>query len=145
MRRERARYYPQFCSLGWLANEADAQRFADFVRETRQVHNQFLHLIGNEKTAGKRAIAFTRLKKWQERWQERALEYQLFYAQLRGQASEAWPESLLAAAWSALLPGNPRLPPIKNKRWRHCGLKPRQTGAASSRLASACYTFWPAA
>lgn len=109
--RERARYVPQFCRLGWLSQEGDeAARFADFVRETRQAHKQLLHLIGDQGGQGARAtVAFDRLKRWQERWLPQALDCQPQYSEWRAQASEAWPESLLAAAWQALLlDANPR-------------------------------------
>ena len=112
--RERKRYYPQFCQLAWLSEDADApESFADFVRETRQAQNQFLQIISEQKSA---PSAFARLKAWFGKWDATALAHQPLYAQWRAQAGEvAWPESLLAAAWMALLlDANPR-PHTKEK------------------------------
>ncbi len=108
--RERTRYYPQFCRLGWLGEKDDAPAdFADFVRETRQAQNQFVRmlvprLIGKETTPSLQAnSAFCRIKDWHARWQPKALTHQRHNDQWRTQATEDWPESLLAAAWLALL------------------------------------------
>lgn len=115
--RERQRYYPQFCRIGWLSKEGDdCKRFADFVRETRRAQNQFLQLIApNQKQAARLTSAFHHIKAWLVRWQADADVHQPHYIQWRTQATEAWPESLLAAAWMALLlDANPR-PHTKEK------------------------------
>lgn len=108
--RERKRYHPHFCQLSWLSTDAsDALRFADFARETRQAHNQFLQLIASDSKPQRTEGAFMRLKNWRNRWQDIALEYQPLYQQWREQQSDIWPESLLAASWMALLlDANPR-------------------------------------
>lgn len=92
--RERARYYPQFCRLGWLcAEDSDAQIFARFVRETRQAQKQLLRLITQDAKPIHAEAAFTRLKEWHTTWQPLAQE----------QATS------LAKAWMALLlDANPR-------------------------------------
>jgi hypothetical protein len=115
--RERSRYTPQFCRLGWMSQEGDdPKRFADFARETRQAHNQLLCLLGDTKKQNSRADgAFGRLKAWHERWQSPARENAQRYADWRAESPEDWPESLLAAAWLALLlDANPR--PRANKK-----------------------------
>lgn len=108
--RERNRYYPHFCRLAWLSTDTgDALLFADFVRETRQAHNQFLQLISSDSKPQRSEGAFMRLQGWLSRWQDHALEYQSRYRQWRELQSDIWPESLLAAAWMALLlDANPR-------------------------------------
>ncbi len=109
--RERMRYYPQFCQLGWLSNEGcTGKEFAEFVRETRQALNQFLHLNDKgEKQDARTTGAFTRLKQWHERWQPKANAHQPHYTLWREQVDLKWPENLLAAAWLAmLLDANPR-------------------------------------
>lgn len=105
--RERARYYPQFCSLGWLSQEGAAPaEFAQFVRHTKQAQNQLLLLIGK---SSRTETAFTFLKQWLERWQHLAQAQQAEYAQRRSIWTPDWPESLLAGAWMALLlDANPR-------------------------------------
>ncbi|MGV8804228.1 MAG: hypothetical protein ACWA6Y_04625 [Polaromonas sp.] len=105
--RERARYYPQLCSLGWLSQESDPHtEFAHFVRHTKQAQNQLLHLIG---TPNRTKNAFEFLKKWLARWQPMAQEQQSHYAQRYAVLDVFWPDSLLAAAWMALLlDANPR-------------------------------------
>lgn len=110
--RERPRYYPQFCRLGWLSTESrDAERFARFVRETRQAQNQLLHVIATDDKQRLRAEgAFKRLKEWQARWQPETLEPQAQHEDWRKSVDEHWPTPLLAAAWFALLlDANPRL------------------------------------
>lgn len=100
--RERARYYPHFCRVGWLSvDEHDAAHFAAFVRETRQAQNQLLQLISSEKTA-RRLTAFNNLKNWLARWEGRANAHALAPTQTLS-AAVAWPTPLLAAAWLALL------------------------------------------
>lgn len=91
---ERARYYPQFCSLGWLSTEGCApQTFARFVRETRQVQKQLLRLIAQDAKPIHTEAAFARLKQWHTAWQPLAQQ-------------QAMP---LANAWMALLlDANPR-------------------------------------
>jgi hypothetical protein len=50
-----------------------------------------------------------RLKAWHERWQPPARENAQCYADWLAESPEDWPESLLAAAWLALLlDANPR-------------------------------------
>lgn len=104
--RERQRYYPQLCSLGWLDRDiSDAGHFAELVRETRQAHNQLLHLLDHEARPQRAENAFVRLKAWHARWQERvAPAAQSRYRQWRAeQVAGAWPECLLVAAWMALM------------------------------------------
>ncbi len=106
--RERHRYYPQFCSLGWLSCENDDPAcFARFVRETRQAHNQLLNILNAD---DRRKIhvdgAFKRLQDWLARWQVVA---QTDQARHEARRTDAWPVSLLASAWLALLlDANPR-------------------------------------
>lgn len=118
--RERARYYPQFCRLGWLSQEdaKNPQRadFAQFVRHTRQAQNQLLWFVSVPNRADS---AFAFLKQWLARWQPLAQAQQVHYTQHTQQRSawaSAWPENLLAAAWMALLlDANPRpRPEAKN-------------------------------
>lgn len=92
--RERARYYPQFCRLGWLSAEGDdPQIFASLVRETRQAQKQLLRLIAQDAKPIHAEAAFARLKQWHTAWQPLAQE-------------RAIP---LADAWMALLlDANPR-------------------------------------
>lgn len=95
--RERARYYPHFCRLGWLCTQDEnPSAFAAFVRETRQAQNQLLQLLHLANTQPKSPRAeniWQRLRQWHMRWQPRAPQQ---------------PDSLLAAAWMALLlDGNP--------------------------------------
>lgn len=92
--RERARYYPQFCRLGWLSAEGgDPQTFARFVRETRQAQKQLLRLIAQDAKPVHAEAAFARLKQWHTAWQPLAQEQAM----------------LLADAWMALLlDANPR-------------------------------------
>lgn len=109
--RERQRYYPQFCRLGWLSSaEPDTERFAAFVCATRQAHKQLLLLIvPGDKPHPRTAVAFGQLKNWLAHWQPLAQAQQAHYAAWRSSASESWPETLLAAAWLALqLDANPR-------------------------------------
>lgn len=89
--RERTRYFPQFCRLGWLNGPGDdPQRFAQFVRSTRQAQKQLLRLIAPGTQEAHAAAAFTRLKEWHVRWHSQA-------------------EDKLAAAWEfLLLDANPR-------------------------------------
>ena len=89
--RERARYYPHFCSLGWLSQEGDdPQQFALFMRETRQAQKQLLRLITPDTKTTHAEAAFTRIKQWHATWQPLAQEQ-------------------LANAWMALLlDANPR-------------------------------------
>ncbi len=64
--RERARYYPTFCSQGWLCvHENDHVRFADFVRDTRQAQKQLLRVVSNSPF---KVAAFDVVKKWQTTW-----------------------------------------------------------------------------
>jgi len=123
--RERSRYYPQFCRLGWMSEAGDEpQRLAEFVRETRQAHNQLLCLLGEHpQHAARSASAFTRLRAWHARWQPQALEHQPLYSHWCAQSAEKQPPDLLAAAWLALLlDANPRphahekeVPPLQPK------------------------------
>lgn len=72
--RERARYSPQFCQLGWFGADENSQRlFAEWVRSTRQAQNQFLQCLShqtqsvvaeNDKQRLRAEGAFHRLKKW---------------------------------------------------------------------------------
>jgi hypothetical protein len=83
--RERARYYPQFCRLGWLSAEGgNPQTFARFVRETRQAQKQLLRLIAQDTKPVHAEAAFARLKQWHSSWQPLA-------------------QAPLADAWLALL------------------------------------------
>lgn len=97
--RERTRYYPQFCRLGWLSADADnPQTFARFVRETRQAQKQLLRLIAETALPAHAEAAFARIKQWHNTWHPVA------------QAQQA----SLADAWMALLlDANPR--PHANK------------------------------
>lgn len=71
--RERTRYYPQFCRIGWLSAEGDApQTFARFVRATRQAQKQLLRLIAPQTKSAHAATAFDRLKQWHAEWQPQA-------------------------------------------------------------------------
>lgn len=102
---QRTRYYPQFCQLGWLGEtDYDPARFAAFVRQTRQALNQLLCLSrdGQQPTTRQEG-ALRRLLAWHATWQPLAEQEQLGYGQWRAAADEPWPESLLAAAWFALL------------------------------------------
>jgi hypothetical protein len=102
--RERARYYPRFCQLGWLSeDQADSHRFACFVRETRQAHNQLLQLVAPGSRPQRADGAFLRLNEWLGRWQAAAVSGQAGYVQWREQQTFTWPNSLLAAAWMALM------------------------------------------
>lgn len=86
--RERTRYYPQFCRLGWLSAQGDdPQTFARFVRETRQVQKQLLRLIAPNTKAPHAETAFTRLKQWHTEWQPLA----------QTQLADAWRTLLLDA------------------------------------------------
>lgn len=95
--RERHRYYPQFCRLGWLSvNAEDAPTLARFVRETRQAQKQLLRFIAPD-TRTSHALhaqaALARLQQWHHHWQPLAQA---------GQTD-------LAHAWTALLlDANPR-------------------------------------
>lgn len=91
--RERARYYPQFCRLGWLSAAGDEpQTFARFVRETRQAQKQLLRLIAEKAQPAHAEAAFARLKQWHKTWLAQT------------------PQVQLADAWIALLQdANPRL------------------------------------
>lgn len=97
--RERTRYYPLFCRLGWLSADADnPHTFARFVRATRQVQKQLLRLITETALPAHAEAAFTRIKEWHDTWHPLA------------QAQQA----SLADAWMALLlDANPR--PHANK------------------------------
>lgn len=87
--RERARYYPQFCKLGWLAAGDNPQEFGQFVRDTRQAQRQLLRLVAAGSSSSHKEAAFSRLKKWHAQWHPRAQQ--------------------LAGAWKALLlDANPR-------------------------------------
>lgn len=73
--RERRRYYPRFCQLGWLSeDDSDQQQFARFVRETRQAQKQLLHLCAPHTQQARREAAFLRLKQWHAQWQPYAKE-----------------------------------------------------------------------
>lgn len=89
--RERARYYPHFCRLGWLSTEGDdPQQFARFVRGTRQAQKQLLRVIAHKESPSLSEVAFARLKNWQVYWEEQA-------------------NDRLPIAWAALLlDANPR-------------------------------------
>lgn len=89
--RERTRYYPQFCRLGWLSTKVDdPQTFAHFVRATRQAQKQLLRLIDPNTAAPHAESAFHRLKRWCTEWQPLA-------------------QTKLADAWmTLLLDANPR-------------------------------------
>lgn len=86
--RERARYYPMFCSLRWrCTHDQDQQCFADFVRDTRQAQKQLLCVVSD---MPHKAAAFQCIKNWHSRWQPLAQEQ-------------------LPASWLALLlDANPR-------------------------------------
>lgn len=81
------------------------------MRETRQAHNQFVRwlipsLLGTNNpycSQPQAEGAFRRLKDWLARWQPPALKCQPDDAQWRAHAAQEWPESLVAAAWMALL------------------------------------------
>lgn len=125
--RERHRYFPGFCQLAWSAgDDDDPARFASFVRETRQAQNQFLTLNRIRNLTGecggsaiRAETAFDRLKTWHRRWhalaQKRQSAYTTFKQDVRQRSSDGMllgatePNSLLAAAWIALmLDSNPR-------------------------------------
>ena len=91
--RERTRYYPQFCRLGWLSADADnPQTFARFVRETRQAQKQLLRLIAEKAQPAHAEAAFARIKQWHKTWLAQT------------------PQVQLADAWITLLQdANPRL------------------------------------
>ena len=89
--RERARYYPQFCRLGWLGAEGgNPQTFARFVRETRQAQKQLLRLIAQDAKPVHAEAAFARLKQWHTAWQPLAQKQQMSLA-------DAWMTLLLDA------------------------------------------------
>ncbi len=114
--RERHRYCPRFCRLGWLScEEDDPEVFAQFIRETCRAQNHLLRIaswLRSGKTQEDRrvCVAFDRLKTWQKRWQTRAAAQQARYAEWRTQqAGLTSPQTLLAAAWHACLcDANPR-------------------------------------
>ncbi|MEF3192920.1 MAG: hypothetical protein K6346_01655, partial [Halothiobacillaceae bacterium] len=115
--RERHRYYPQFCRLGWMSVQAsDAERLARFVRETRKAQNQLLHVIAPDDRQQPYAEgAFNNLKAWLAYWDNEAVDAQASFETFLKSTPEPWPERLLAAAWFALLlDANPR-PHIKEK------------------------------
>ena len=109
--KQRKRYYPQFCELGWLSkNEQDAEKFADFVRTARQAQNQLLHAIDKGKTPVRRQGAYNRLRSWLQKQLPIAQEYQTVYTDWRWQQADTWPETVLEGAWVALLlDANPKL------------------------------------
>lgn len=92
--RERARYYPKFCSLGLLwDHDQGPTRFAEFVRDTRQAQKQLLRVVSD---MPHKAAAFQRIKNWHTQWEPLAREQ-------------------LPASWLALLlDANPR-PHAKEK------------------------------
>ncbi len=135
--RERARYYPQFCGLGWLSQEgATPADFAHFVRHTKQAQNQLLLLLIEK--SNRAETAFTFLKQWLERWQPLAQAQQAQYTQRRSTWTTDWPESLLAGAWMALLlDANPR-PHAQEK-----GVPPlRPETAVKQQVLTETYTFF---
>ena len=86
--RERVRYYPRFCHLGWLSREGDdPQQFARFVRSTRQAQKQLLRLINPNVKPAHAEAAFVRIKQWHTDWQPLA----------QGQLANAWMGLLLDA------------------------------------------------
>lgn len=89
--RERARYYPQFCHLGWLSAEGnDPLTFARFVRTTRQAQKQLLRLLAETTLPAHADAAFIRIKEWHDTW------HPLAQAQ-RASLAEAWMALLLDA------------------------------------------------
>ena len=121
--RERARYYPQLCRLGWLTQEGaeppERKVFADFVRQTRQGHSQLLRLADAGKNPAHAQMALRWLQAWQRDWQPLAEQGQGDYVQWRAAQADDWPQDLLTAAWLALmLDANPKIKPeIKNVGW----------------------------
>ena len=106
---EKKRYYPNFCQLNWLTLEQGAPAlFAQFIREAQQAQNQFLRFINAGGKQKKRTEQnFKYLKDWIEYWQTHANQQQSVFQSLTSELD--WPESLLAAAWLALLlDANPR-------------------------------------
>ena len=108
--RERKRYYPQFCALGWLSeDEKDQEAFAQFISETRQAQNQFLRLITCDEENPQRENAFKRLKSWYTRWLPETENFQ-------ANRVEGCSPNLLNAAWVTLLQdANPQPRPEKKE------------------------------
>ena len=108
---ERTHYYPQFCRLNWLsAEQDDPVCFADFVRETRQAQNQLLRLLAaDDKTRNRAEQEFQRIKDWHAKWEPIASAQEVSHDQQSAELREAFPPTLIAAAWFALLlDANPR-------------------------------------
>lgn len=118
----RLRYYPQFCSLNWLSTNQDSpDAFAHFIRETKQAQNQLLRLVREkDKTSTISLSTFKLLKSWFEKWKPISEQVAAQINQQLLDNPELWPQSLLAAAWWALLldavsrpsPENDKLLPI---------------------------------
>lgn len=110
--KQRKRYYPQFCELGWFTEDKQgAEKFAEFVRTARQAQNLLLHAIDKErKTVERRQGAYNRLRIWLMEQLPLAQEYQPLYNSWRQQETYTWPEGVLEGAWIALLlDANPKL------------------------------------
>lgn len=101
---ERARYYPQFCSLGWLCgSDSEQATFARFIRETRQAQNQFLRLIEVGGKQPNQDRAFRHLKGWHAKWLPEAEKAQAAYTERQRNTAGACSANLLSAAWVMLL------------------------------------------
>jgi hypothetical protein len=110
--KQRKRYYPQFCELGWFTEDKQGtEKFAEFVRTARQAQNLLLHAIDKErKTVERRQGAYNRLRIWLMEQLPSAQQYQPLYNSWRQQETYTWPEGVLEGAWIALLlDANPKL------------------------------------
>lgn len=101
---ERTRYYPQFCSLGWLCgSDNEPATFARFIRETRQAQNQLLRLIEVGGKQPNQDRAFKHLKDWHANWLPEAEKAQAVHAERQRNTAGACSANLLSAAWVMLL------------------------------------------
>lgn len=100
---ERQRYYPNFCQLNWLTNDSvNSSLFAKFVDAAQQAHNYLRNVVDStDKQSNRTQMYFKRLQAWLTLWQAEAELQQTEFQQFNKQ--HFWPESLLTAAWLALL------------------------------------------
>lgn len=108
--RERQRYYPLLCRLGWLSRESDSSAdFANFVRASRGALNAILAL--NPKAASCAAASdayrFQALKKWLAEWQNRAITVAVDEAAWAKVSGLSRPGQPLTAPLLALIADNP--------------------------------------
>lgn len=110
---QRQRYYPNFSALNWLSvDQQDSEKFAEFIRTSRQAQNQLLQAMDTNKSQALRQGAYLRLRQWLMDMRPKAERQQVQYSAWREQQFEEWPDNLLEAAWVALLlDANPKLKP----------------------------------